>query len=223
MESSPFLPLFFPAILTPCPTLPQVFVELGRLIEENRDKPATDPLALYRDDLHKEISHTSRTYYKTKGMHTLCEKGSDKYLLWAEGCLKSEEKRTSGGYLNSYSREELIKIVRDELLENHTLQLLDSPTGLHSMLLRSIDALRSKERAYEDLSRLFRLYRATPGALDAIACRFGDFIKKRGIEGVRNCQETKDSQLIDDLIKLHNHFSKMTKTVFKSATPIWDG
>jgi len=141
----------------------EVFVEMGQKYNNKK-------LAVYTADLEKYVIEATGQFYQRKSREWMDQDSCPIYLDKVEKVMAAETQRVAA-YLNHSTQEPLLKECYVQLLQTHQKELLRKKTGLFHLL--SINAT-------EDLSRMYKLYKANEADLEPIAEMFEEFITKEG-------------------------------------------
>ncbi|KFK42680.1 hypothetical protein AALP_AA1G025800 [Arabis alpina] len=167
----------------------------------------------YEEDIESFIIQDTTSYYSCKALSWIQEDSCPQYMLKAEECLNREDRVTH--CLHSSTVPKLVKIVRNELLVVVAKQLIENEHSGCLALLR--DAKK------DDLSRMFRLFRLIPQALESIVdlskkhvTAEASFLIKQAEDAATNQeQEVRLQVLIRIVIKLHNKYMECFQNRFQ--------
>jgi len=199
----------------------QSFVKIGEHITK-KENYEEEHLSEYRTSFEEKFLEETRAYYQTKTQEWL-KLSTSEYLKIAEKRLKDEEARLVN-YVPRSTAPKLIKVVLQELLMEHQIDLLDKKTGLISFFEAMVGT--RMEEAKADLSRLYLLYiDLQEEGIHPIATRMKEYISRVGkqlVERSRNDADSnnteKEVKFIKNLLKLHTKFLGIVRNQFKNHT-----
>ena len=139
--------------------------------------------SVYQEDFEKPFLEASAEFYKCEAQKFIecCECGD--YLMMAERRLNEEVERVAH-YLDAKSEVKITNVVEKELIANHMLRLVHMEnSGLVNMLV---------EDKYEDLKRMYNLFRLVPDGLSTIQEVMTSYIRETGEKLVTDPEMLKD-------------------------------
>lgn len=134
------------------------------------------------------------------------------YLIKAQHCVDAELSRLNS-YMDSSSKDDLMRATQDELLKKHQKELLAKDTGIDRILERTTGS--DADGAKDDLSRIYQLYHEITDGLQPLADAMKGYITHLGLNFIQHSKVTnksdKEHQLIRSLITLHDQFLNIVK------------
>jgi cullin 1 len=209
-----------------------VFVELGYNYGDSK-------LRVYQSDLEQHVTSHAGQFYKLKSRTWLDEDSCPNYLEKAERMLNDERDRVER-YLNQASMNPLHDACYRELLKVHQTELLEKKTGLvHMLEQKRMDDLSRLYRLFqnypqdlEPIGKVFNNFVRDKGSevVDSAQPQ-SDEKKKKQTKAAATATEAKgnakgnakgkssdpaaaEQSLVQNLIDLHDHFSKITRQCF---------
>ncbi|KAJ4711317.1 Cullin [Melia azedarach] len=159
--------------------------------------------SVYLEDFEKPFLEVSAEFYKGESQKFIecCDCGE--YLKKAERRLNEEMERVTH-YLDAKSEEKITNVVEKEMIANHMLRLVHMEnSGLVNMLL---------DDKYEDLGRMYNLFRRVPNGLLTIREVMTSHLRETGKQLVSDPERLKDpvefvQRLLDEKDKYDNIIS----------------
>ena len=139
--------------------------------------------SVYQDDFEKHFLEVSADFYRAESQQFIecCDCGE--YLKKAERRLNEEMERVSH-YLDAKSEVKITSVVENEMVENHMQRLVHMEnSGLVNMLVND---------KYEDLKRMYSLFRRVPTGLYIIRDVMTSHIRNTGKQLVTDPERLKD-------------------------------
>ncbi|CAL5185870.1 unnamed protein product [Lathyrus oleraceus] len=165
-------------------------------------------LSVYQKDFEKPFLEISANFYCRESQKFIesCDCGD--YLRKAERRLNEEMERVSH-YLDPRSESEITKVVEKEMIENHmqTLVRMEN-SGLVNMLM---------DDKYEDLGRMYNLFRRVPSGLTTVKDVMTSFIRETGKQLVMDPERLKDPvDFVQRLLDLKDKYDKVITMAFNN-------
>lgn len=165
-------------------------------------------LSVYQKDFEKPFLEISANFYCRESQKFIesCDCGD--YLRKAERRLNEEMERVSH-YLDPRSESEITKVVEKEMIENHmqTLVRMEN-SGLVNMLM---------DDKYEDLGRMYNLFRRVPSGLTTVKDVMTSFIRDTGKQLVMDPERLKDPvDFVQRLLDLKDKYDKVITMAFNN-------
>ncbi|XP_072952958.1 cullin-3B-like [Typha angustifolia] len=158
--------------------------------------------SVYQEDFEKPFLEVSASFYSGESQHFIecCDCGD--YLKKAERRLNEEMDRVSH-YLDARSEAKITNVVEKEMIANHMHRLVHMEnSGLVNMLL---------DDKYEDLSRMYNLFRRVPEGLMTIRDVMTSHLRETGKQLVTDPERLKDP--VDFVQRLLNQKDKHDKII----------
>ncbi|KAF5196749.1 Cullin-3b [Thalictrum thalictroides] len=139
--------------------------------------------AVYQEDFEKPFLEVSANFYSVESQQFIecCDCGD--YLKKAERRLNEEMERVSH-YLDTKSEVKITNVVEKEMIANHMQRLVHMEnSGLVNMLV---------DDKYEDLGRMYNLFRRVPDGLSTIRDVMTSHIRENGKQLVTDPEKLRD-------------------------------
>lgn len=176
----------------------------------------------YVTDFERPFIANSVEWYTSRSNEWMANDSVPVYLQKVEDALASERHRVNT-YLNRATEPKLIEQLVQVMLKDRQQALLESDSsGLNSLLA---------DERFEDVGRMFRMFRLWDKGLEPMAHMLRDFIRDRGLEVVRQrgaklrdkkLAQTKikefDPAFIDALLRIHRQFDGVLNTQLDNDT-----
>ncbi|KAL5080229.1 hypothetical protein RYX36_008650 [Vicia faba] len=165
-------------------------------------------LSVYQKDFEKHFLEISATFYCREAQKFIesCDCGD--YLRKAERRLNEEMERVSH-YLDPRTESEITKVVEKEMIENHMQTLVRMENSdLVNMLM---------DDKYEDLGRMYNLFRRVPSGLTTVKNVMTSFIRDTGKQLVMDPERLKDPvDFVQRLLDLKDKYDKVITMAFNN-------
>nr|GMD22847.1 cullin-3A [Ipomoea batatas] len=139
--------------------------------------------SVYQEDFEKPFLEVSADFYKAESQKIIECCDCAEYLKRAEKRLNEEIERVSH-YLDAKSEDKITSVMEREMIANHMLRLVHMEnSGLVNMLL---------DDKYEDLKRMYGLFRRVPNGLSTIRDLMASHIRETGKQLVTDPEKLKD-------------------------------
>ncbi|CAN0923684.1 CUL3A [Linum grandiflorum] len=138
---------------------------------------------VYQDNFEKQFIEVSAEFYMVESQQFIecCDCGE--YLKKAEKRLNEEIERVTH-YLDTKSETKITNVVEKEMIANHMMRLVHMEnSGLVNMLL---------DDKYEDLGRMYNLFRRVPNGLSTIKDVMTSHLRETGKQLVTDPERLKD-------------------------------
>lgn len=142
--------------------------------------------SVYQEDFEKPFLEVSAEFYKVESQKFIecCDCGE--YLKKAERRLNEEMERVTH-YLDAKSEAKITNVVEKEMIANHMPRLVHMDnSGLVNMLL---------DDKYEDLGRMYNLFRRVPSGLLTIREVMTSHLRETGKQLVTDPERLKDRSI----------------------------
>ncbi|XP_057447618.1 cullin-3B-like [Lotus japonicus] len=163
---------------------------------------------VYEGDFEKQFLEVSTNFYclESQGFIESCDCGD--YLKKAERRLNEEMERVSQ-YLDPASESKITAVVEKEMIENHIHTLVHMEnSGLVNMLL---------DDKYEDLQRMYNLFRRVLAGLTIVKEVMTSFIRDTGKQLVLDPERLKDPvDFVQRLLDLKDKYDKIISMAFNN-------
>lgn len=162
--------------------------------------------SVYQEDFEKPFLEVSANFYRAESQEFIvcCDCGD--YLKKAERRLHEEIERVSH-YLDANSESKITNVVEREMIANHMLRLVHMEnSGLVNMLL---------DDKYEDLGRMYNLFRRVDNGLITIRDVMTSHIRETGKELVTDPERVKDPvEFVQRLLDEKDKYDKIITLAF---------
>ncbi|KEH24997.1 cullin 3B [Medicago truncatula] len=180
---------------------------INRGLMRNLIKMLTDlGLSVYQNDFEKPFIKVSTNFYCCESQKLIesCDCGD--YLKKAERRLNEEMERVCH-YLDSSSESEITRVVDKQMIEKHIMTLVHMEnSGLVNMLM---------DDKYDDLERMFNMFRRVPSGLTIIKDVMTSFIRDTGKQLIMDPERLKDPvDFVQRLLDLKDKYDKVITTAF---------
>ncbi|KAK3025379.1 hypothetical protein RJ639_044919 [Escallonia herrerae] len=161
---------------------------------------------VYQEDFEKPFLEVSADFYRVESQKFIecCDCGD--YLKKAERRLNEEIERVSH-YLDGKSEAKITSVVEKEMIANHMLRLVHMEnSGLVNMLL---------DDKYEDLGRMYNLFRRVPNGLSTIRDVMTSHLRDTGKQLVTDLERVKDPvEFVQCLLNERDKYDKVISLAF---------
>lgn len=162
--------------------------------------------AVYQDDFEKPFLEVSASFYSGESQQFIecCDCGN--YLKKAERRLNEEMERVSH-YLDAGSEAKITSVVEKEMIDNHMHRLVHMEnSGLVNMLV---------DDRYEDLGRMYALFRRVPDGLSTIRDVMTSYLRETGKQLVTDPERLKDPvEFVQRLLDEKDKHDKIISVAF---------
>ncbi|KAM3243698.1 hypothetical protein ACQJBY_055566 [Aegilops geniculata] len=162
--------------------------------------------AVYQDDFEKPFLEVSASFYSGESQEFIecCDCGN--YLKKAERRLNEEMERVSH-YLDAGSEAKITSVVEKEMIANHMHRLVHMEnSGLVNMLI---------DDKYEDLGRMYTLFRRVPDGLSTIRDMMTSYLRETGKQLVTDPERLKDPvEFVQCLLNEKDKHDKIINVAF---------
>lgn len=162
--------------------------------------------AVYQDDFEKPFLEVSASFYSGESQQFIecCDCGN--YLKKAERRLNEEMERVSH-YLDAGSEAKITSVVEKEMIANHMHRLVHMEnSGLVNMLV---------DDRYEDLGRMYALFRRVPDGLSTIRDVMTSYLRETGKQLVTDPERLKDPvEFVQRLLDEKDKHDKIISVAF---------
>ncbi|KAJ1281042.1 hypothetical protein BS78_04G278300 [Paspalum vaginatum] len=162
--------------------------------------------AVYQDDFEKPFLQVSASFYSGESQEFIecCDCGN--YLKKAERRLNEEMERVSH-YLDAGSEAKITSVVEKEMIANHMHRLVHMEnSGLVNMLV---------DDKYEDLRRMYALFRRVPDGLSTIRDVMTSYLRETGKQLVMDPESLKDPvEFVQRLLNEKDKHDKIISVAF---------
>lgn len=161
---------------------------------------------VYQDDFEKPFLEVSASFYSGESQEFIecCDCGN--YLKKAERRLNEEMERISH-YLDGGSEAKITSVVEKEMIANHMHRLVHMEnSGLVNMLV---------DDKYEDLGRMYALFRRVPDGLSTIRDVMTSYLRETGKQLVVDPESLKDPvEFVQRLLNEKDKHDKIISVAF---------
>lgn len=180
-------------------------------------------LEAYTVDLESSFLTQSKEFYARKADEWLTADSTPAYLIKIEDVLEQEKLRVKA-YLNLETDPKLMRVIEEETLEKRETELLEKEGSGCRVLLMNDN--------FEDLGRMFRLFKRLPDGLSPMAEILRQHILSLGNEKIEarkarldaaasadgpkasKDDDSNDSQFIKDLLAIHDKYMDIVNDKF---------
>lgn len=157
---------------------------INRGLMRNITKMLSDlGISVYQDDFEKTFLDASSSFYCGESQQFIECCNCGQYLIKAEKRLTEEIERVSH-YLCPSSEEKITSVVEKEMIANHMQRLVHMEnSGLVNMLIHD---------KYDDLGRMYSLFRRVPGGLATIRDVMTSHLRETGKQLVMDSEKFRD-------------------------------
>ncbi|KAI3931340.1 hypothetical protein MKX01_040257 [Papaver californicum] len=171
--------------------------------------------SVYQEDFEKLFLEVSANFYSVESQQFIesCDCGD--YLKKAERRLNEEVDRVSH-YLDAKSLTKITNVVEKEMIANHMLRLVHMEnSGLVKMLV---------DDKYEDLGRIYTLFRRVPDGLSTIRDVMTSHIRETGKQLVTDPERLKDPvDFVQRLLDEKDKHDKIISSAFNNDKTFQNG
>ncbi|GAB2297208.1 hypothetical protein Dimus_031321 [Dionaea muscipula] len=164
--------------------------------------------SVYQEDFEKPFLEVSADFYRAESQQFIecCDCGD--YLKKAERRLNEEIERVSH-YLDAKSESKITSVVEREMIANHMQMLVHMEnSGLVNMLL---------DDKYEDLGRMYNLYRRVSNGLSTLRDVMTSHIRDTGKLLVTDPERIKDPvEFVQRLLDVKDKYDKIINLAFNN-------
>ena len=107
-----------------------IYVELGSKLKH----PEPD---IYKTDFHDSLIKETSQYYKQKSRAMINQLSCPEYLIQAEKWIEDEIGRAQS-YIDKFSENDLMLVIRQDILAEHQTELLGKATGIDKIFERTV-------------------------------------------------------------------------------------
>ena len=164
--------------------------------------------SVYQEDFEKHFLDVSADFYRLESQQFIesCDCGD--YLKKAERRLNEEIERVSH-YLDARSEPKITSVVEKEMIESHMQRLVHMEnSGLVFMFV---------DDKYEDLGRMYNLFRRVPSGLSIVRDVMTSYIRDTGKQLVTDPDRIKDPvDYVQRLLDLKDKYDKVISMAFNN-------
>lgn len=164
--------------------------------------------SVYQEDFEKHFLDVSADFYRLESQQFIesCDCGD--YLKKAERRLNEEIERVSH-YLDARSEPKITSVVEKEMIESHMQRLVHMEnSGLVNMFV---------DDKYEDLGRMYNLFRRVPNGLSIVRDVMTSYIRDTGKQLVTDPDRIKDPvDYVQRLLDLKDKYDKVISLAFNN-------
>ncbi|XP_041004526.1 cullin-3A-like isoform X2 [Juglans microcarpa x Juglans regia] len=162
--------------------------------------------AVYQEDFEQHFLEVSADFYRLESQQFIesCDCGD--YLKKAERRLNEEMERVSH-YMDAGSLDKITNVVEKEMIESHMQRLVHMEnSGLVNMLLND---------KYEDLGRMYNLFRRVPTGLSIVRDVMTSYIRDTGKQLVTDPERLRDPvDFVQRLLDLKDKYDEIISLAF---------
>eukprot|EP00928_Gymnodinium_smaydae_P020186 TRINITY_DN17808_c0_g1_i1.p1 TRINITY_DN17808_c0_g1~~TRINITY_DN17808_c0_g1_i1.p1 ORF type:complete len:757 (+),score=205.88 TRINITY_DN17808_c0_g1_i1:216-2486(+) len=162
---------------------------------------------VYKADFESVLLLATAEYYRNKVTGWLAERSCDAFMEEVQRRLDDEDRRLKE-YLERSSEQELRVVVQRELILNTASQLVEMESGCKAMF---------RERKYDHLSLMYRLFKKEPTMLPHITNFMEPYIEER-CSKIADDQALIDNpqQYVEEVLELKRELDDMVVSCFDS-------
>ncbi|KAL0364026.1 UNVERIFIED_CONTAM: Cullin-3A [Sesamum angustifolium] len=164
--------------------------------------------SVYQEDFEKPFLEVSAEFYRAESLEFIeCSDCGD-YLKKAERRLNEEIERVSH-YLDAKTEVKITNVVEKEMIANHMPRLVHMEnSGLVKMLL---------DDKFEDLGRIYNLFRRVPDGLSTIRDVMTSHIRDTGKQLVTDPEKSKNPvEFVDTLLEKRDKYDRIISLAFSN-------
>ncbi|KAK4402969.1 Cullin-3A [Sesamum angolense] len=164
--------------------------------------------SVYQEDFEKPFLEVSAEFYRAESLEFIeCSDCGD-YLKKAERRLNEEIERVSH-YLDAKTEVKITNVVEKEMIANHMPRLVHMEnSGLVKMLL---------DDKFEDLGRIYNLFRRVPDGLSTIRDVMTSHIRDTGKQLVTDPEKSKNpAEFVDTLLEKRDKYDRIISLAFSN-------
>lgn len=164
--------------------------------------------SVYQDDFEKHFLEVSADFYRLESQEFIESCDCGEYLKKAERRLNEEIERVSH-YLDTRSEVKITNVVETEMIESHMHRLVQMEnSGLINMIV---------DEKYEDLGRMYCLFRRVSNGLVLIRDVMTSFIRDTGKQLITDPERLKDPvDFVQHLLDLKDKYDKIITSAFRN-------
>ncbi|GKV08719.1 hypothetical protein SLEP1_g20313 [Rubroshorea leprosula] len=164
--------------------------------------------SVYQDDFEKQFLESSADFYRLESQEFIESCDCGEYLKKAERRLNEEIERVSH-YLDAKSEAKITNVVEKELIESHMQRLVHMEnSGLVNMIVGD---------KYEDLGRMYSLFRRVASGLVLIRDVMTSYIRETGKQLVTDLERLKDPvDFVQRLLDIKDKYDKIIGSAFSN-------
>ena len=164
--------------------------------------------SVYQEDFEKHFLEASSDFYRLESQEFIESCDCGEYLKKAERRLNEEIERVSH-YLDTRSEVKITNVVEKEMIESHMHRLVQMEnSGLVNMII---------DDKYEDLGRMYCLFRRVPNGLVLIRDVMTSYIRETGKQLVTDPERLKDPvDFVQLLLDLKDKHDKIITSAFSN-------
>lgn len=163
---------------------------------------------VYQEDFEHHFLEVSADFYRLESQQFIecCDCGD--YLKKAERRLNEEMERVSH-YLDTRSLDKITNVVEKEMIESHMQRLVHMEnSGIVNMLVND---------KYEDLGRMYNLFRRVPTGLSIVRDVMTSYIRDTGKQLVTDPERLRDPvDFVQRLLDLKDKYDKIISLAFSN-------
>jgi len=182
---------------------------INRGLMRNLIKMPTDlGLPVYQNDFENRFLEVSANFYSRESEQFIESCACGDYLKKVERRLNEERERVSH-YLDPNTESKIISVVEKKMIENHMLPIVHMEnSGLVNMLM---------DKKYDDLERMFNLFRRVPSGLKTIKDVMTSFIRDTGKQLIMDPEWLKNPvDVVQRLLDLKDIYEKVITIAFNN-------
>ncbi|KAL0358076.1 UNVERIFIED_CONTAM: Cullin-3A [Sesamum calycinum] len=164
--------------------------------------------SVYQEDFEKPFLEVSAEFYRAESLEFIeCSDCGD-YLKKAERRLNEEIERVSH-YLDAKTEVKITNVVEKEMIANHMPRLVHMEnSGLVKMLI---------DDKFEDLGRIYNLFRRVPDGLSTIRDVMTSHIRDTGKQLVTDPEKSKNPvEFVDTLLEKRDKYDRIISLAFSN-------
>lgn len=162
--------------------------------------------SVYQDDFENHFLRSSADFYRLESQEFIESCDCGEYLKKAERRLNEEIERVAH-YLDAKSEAKITKAVEEQLIESHMQRLVHMEnSGLVNMIV---------DDKYEDLGRMYTLFRRVPNGLVLIRDVMTSYVRETGKQLVTDLERLKDPvDFVQRLLDIKDKYDKIIGSAF---------
>lgn len=163
---------------------------------------------VYVEDFETEFLLQTRNFYRQESQDFISRNTVPDYLRKIEERLKQEENRADT-YLDPLSKNELLKCVQEELINQYAKRLVENEaSGCREMFTHD---------QIDDLGRMYSLFSRVPATLDFVRNTMSGLIRETGTAIVKDEENLKNPKVfVQQVLDCRHKYNSIVELAFQS-------
>jgi cullin 3 len=163
---------------------------------------------VYQDEFERSFLQTAAEAYQAEAQEYLVSCDCPDYLRKADKRLAEEVERVRN-YMDPGSEAKITRVVETELIQKQMKMLMEMENSGFFALVEG--------GQYEDLGRMYSLFKRAPGGLDLLRSTMGDYIRSTGRALVQDPEKVKDPvEFVQQLLTQKDKFDAIVLRSFQN-------